>query len=170
MGEPTQTQPHASRSEDTVVQLYWAILETWSTQVDSYWTRTNYFAAFEIAAIAGTWVLLGVKDLTLGHLCVALAGLLTAAWIYSNLRSHAYVQYWWDVLKDIEARTEWLTKPNYISGYEERRKESTLPRWLPYSRFTNWVVPLFFFGVWVLLIWMNWSGIPQQVPAEFSGH
>jgi hypothetical protein len=146
------------------------MLETWTTQVDSYWTRTNYFAAFEIAAIAGTWVLLGIKGLTLGRLCLALAALLTAAWIYSNLRSHAYVQYWWGVLQDIEARNEWLRNPNYISGYEERRKESTLLRWFPYSRFTNWIVPLFFFGVWVLLILMNWNGIPQQVPAELSCH
>jgi len=170
MSEPTQTQPTASRTEDTVVQLYWAILETWSTQVDSYWTRTNYFAAFEIAAIAGTWVLLGVKNVTLGRLCLALAALLTGAWIYSNLRSHAYVQYWWDVLQDIEGRNEWLKKPDYISRYEARRKEPTLLRKLSYSRFTNWIVPLFFFGIWVLLICMNWNGIPQQVPAEISCH
>jgi len=40
---------------------------------------------------AGTWVLLGEKDLTLGHLCLPLALVLTAGWIFSNLKSHGYV-------------------------------------------------------------------------------
>ena len=63
MNEDSTTEQIA-RNEDTVIQLYWAILETWSAQVDSYWTRTNYFAAFEIAAAAGTWVVLNANDLT----------------------------------------------------------------------------------------------------------
>src|ERR1700721_3689307 len=95
-------------------------------EVDSYWTRTNYFAAFETAAIAGTWVLLGQKDLTLGHWSVLLAVLLTLGWIFSNLKSHAYVRYWWGVLEEIESRDEWIKKPVYVSQYENRRKKNRL--------------------------------------------
>lgn len=151
-----------SRSEDTVVQLYWAVLETWGTQVDSYWTRTNYFAAFEIAAIAGTWVLLGEKELALGHLCLPLALVLTAGWIFSNLKSHAYLEYWWNVLKEIETRDEWVRKPDYISNYETRRRKPAALLKLPYSVFTNWFVPLFFLAAWLLLVHTYWNGTSQK--------
>lgn len=153
-----QTESAAVRPEDTVVQLYWAVLETWGTQVDSYWTRTNYFAAFEIAAMAGTCVLLGQKDLTLGHLCLPLALLLTLGWIFSNLKSHAYVEYWWNVLKEIEARDEWLRKPDYVSNYESRRRKPAALLRFRYSVFTNWLVPVFFLAAWLLLLCFYWNG------------
>jgi len=162
MDKLPQTDFASRRTEDTVVQLYWAVLETWGTQVDSYWTRTNYFAAFEIAAIAGTWVLLGEKNLMLGHLCLLLALVLTASWIFSNLKSHAYVEYWWNVLKEIEAREEWVRKPDYVSKYEDRKRKSPALLKLSYSNFTNWLVPLFFFVVWLALLCVYWKGTPQR--------
>ncbi len=93
--------------EDTLVQLYWAIFETWGAQVDSYWTRTNYFAAFEVAAIAGTWAVLDDTNTKIGHWHVLLAALLaillslflTTAWIFSNVKSYDYHIYWWNVLR-----------------------------------------------------------------------
>jgi hypothetical protein len=162
MDKNPQTESAPSRAEDTAVQLYWAVLETWDTQVDSYWTRTNYFAAFEIAAMAGTWVLLGEKDLTLGHLCLPLALVLTAGWIFSNLKSHGYVEYWWNVLKEIEARDEWVRKPDYVSNYETRRRKRAALLKLPYSVFTNWFVPIFFLVAWLLLLCFFWQGTTQK--------
>lgn len=41
----------ARASED----VYKTISDTWRYEVDSYWQRNNYFAAFETAALAGCW-------------------------------------------------------------------------------------------------------------------
>jgi hypothetical protein len=144
--------------EDTVIQLYWAILETWAAQVDSYWTRTNYFAAFEIAAVAGTWAVLNANDLVVGRCSLLLAFFLTASWIFSNVKSHDYVMYWWKALGEIEAREEWKKKPDYISNYETRRKMRPVLGKLPYSDFTNWLVPVFLLLVWVCLVLIDWNG------------
>lgn len=84
------------QKENTLVQLYWAIFETWSAQVDSYWTRTNYFVAFELAAFAGTWFVFDDNDITSAHcyilaaavLIVLVAVIVTAAWIF-NIRREA---------------------------------------------------------------------------------
>ncbi len=158
MDDNSQQRIESDGREDTIVQLYWGFLETWGTQVDSYWTRTNYFAAFEIAAMAGTWVLLGDKDLRLGHWTALLVVLLTGAWIFSNVKSHAYVDYWWDVLRELESSEKWEVKPAYISKYEERRKRQRRLLRLPYSIFTNWLVPCFFLAAWLLLIGFYWNG------------
>ena len=47
---------------------------------------------------------------------VLLAPLLTASWIFSNLKSHAYARPWWKVLQEIENRGEWVRKPDYVSN------------------------------------------------------
>ena len=39
------------------MEVYKTIFETWRSQVDSYWQRNTYFAAFETAALAGCWYL-----------------------------------------------------------------------------------------------------------------
>ena len=109
--------------EDTLIQLYWAIFEAWSAQVDSYWTRTNYFAAFEIAAIGGTWVVLNANDLTVGRYSLVLASFLTASWIFSNVKSHDYLMYWWKALAEIEAMPGWeQKKPDFVSGHPKRKR------------------------------------------------
>jgi hypothetical protein len=162
MNEVLATPGTADKNEDTLIQLYWAILETWSAQVDSYWTRANYFAAFEIAAIAGTWVVLNAGDFYVGHWLLLLAIFLTASWIFSNVRSHDYVRYWWKVLEDIEGREEWKRKPEYVSAYEMRRKKRRVLNKLQYSFFTNWLVPTFFLIVWLFLLWVDWNGTTHR--------
>jgi hypothetical protein len=161
--------------EDTNVQLYWAIFETWCAQVDSYWTRTSYFAAFETAAIAGTWVLLNSRDdYKLGHLFLIFGILLTPLWIYSNVKTHRYHLYWWETLKEIERRSGWKQRPDYVSNYEDRRKgfkqvwrqdgllvtpSKRLDDWIDersYSYFTDKIVPLLFLIVWICLIFAYW--------------
>src|SRR4051812_3243544 len=81
--------------EDTLVQIYWSMFETWSAEVDSYWTRTNYFAAFEIAAIGGTWEVLHSEhaDYPAGVCFFIFGVLLIPLWIYSNVKTHGYVEY-----------------------------------------------------------------------------
>jgi hypothetical protein len=162
MNDQSTTEHTPQTNEDTIIQLYWAIFETWSAQVDSYWTRTNYFAAFELAAIAGTWVVLNASDLRVGHLLLVLAVLLTVGWIVSNLKSHDYVKYWWKALEEIEAREEWKRKPDYVSAYEARRKQRLVLSKLQYSVFTDWLVPTFFFIVWGCLLWIDWNGTTHK--------
>jgi hypothetical protein len=144
-------------TEDNLVQLYWAILERWGAQVDSYWTRTNYFAVFEVAAIAGMWVVLDDKDITIRHWYVVAISLLivivlTAGWIFSNLKSYDYHMYWWSVLREIERDNGWSVSPDYVSAYETRRSRHPILRRLQYHTFTNWVVPIAFFIFWVSLV------------------
>jgi hypothetical protein len=171
-------------TKDTLVQIYWAIFEAWSAQVNSYWTRTNYFAAFELAAIAGSWVVLDDKKLIVGHrslLIVAvptglLAIALTAAWIFSNVKSYDYHIYWWSVLKTIESRGGWgIIRPDYVSEHENRRtKHLEHPRFekWEYHTFTNWHVPIAFFVIWigviVGLIGLRWSGTADPVLSKTS--
>jgi len=162
MSEESTTEQTPDKNEDTIIQLYWAVLEAWSAQVDSYWTRANYFAAFEIAAIAGTWVVLNACDFRVGHWLLLLAVFLTASWIFSNVKSHDYVTYWWKVLEEIEGREEWKKKPEYVSKYEVRRKKRPVLGKLPYSFFTNWLVPIFFFIVWVCLLRIDWNGTTHK--------
>ena len=162
MNIDSTTEQIDKKNEDTVIQLYWAILETWSAQVDSYWTRTNYFAAFEIAAAAGTWVVLNANDLTTGHWSLLLAFLLTASWIFSNVKSHDYVSYWWKALEEIEEREDWKKQPEYVSKYGTRRIKRRVLGKLQYSFFTNWLVPIFFLIVWVGLVWIDWNGTTHK--------
>lgn len=162
MKEELTAEQIPEQNEDTIIQLYWAVLEAWSAQVDSYWTRANYFAAFEIAAIAGTWVVLNAGDFTVGHWLLLLAIFLTASWIFSNVKSHDYVTYWWSALKEIEDREEWKKKPEFVSSYVARRKKRRVLGKLQYSFFTNWLVPIFFFIVWVSLLGIDWNGTSHK--------
>ncbi len=124
-----------------------------------------YFAAFELAAIAGTWVLLNAGDFRVGHWCAVLAPLLTLGWIFSNVRSHDYHTYWWAALKKIEAFNGWTTtRPEYASKYEDRRNKIPLFGKLPYSIFTDWFVPIFFFIVWGFILQIDWHGTTHNEP------
>jgi hypothetical protein len=149
---PGGTKP--PMSEENLVQLYWALLDTWSAQVDSYWTRTSYFALFVTGAIAGTWAVLDDTNITIRHrYFLVLAVVLTLAWIFSNVKSHDYLMYWWKRLGELETCRKWESEPpNYISAYPTLRKKRWI-RILPYHVFTNYLVPIGFFLFWVGLIY-----------------
>ena len=144
--------------EDTSVQLYWAILETWSGQVDSYWQRTSYFAAFETVAIAGTWEVVNEGYRKTGLCLFGFGVILTALWIFNNVKTHQYVVYWWEVLKEIEAYNDWHRRPDYVSRYDQRRERLKLSKtrakekwWQKYSNINNVLAPIFFAVVWFVL-------------------
>jgi hypothetical protein len=84
------------------IEIYKTLFTVWSAQVDSYWQRSNYFAAFETAAIAGAWYLNENRnfkaEMGLGLLGIAL----TIIWLLSNSATHNYVSYWWDALQNTE--------------------------------------------------------------------
>ncbi len=187
-GEAPRPLPgDTSQREDTLVQIYWAIYETWSAQVDSYWTRTNYFTAFEAAALAGTWIVFDDKAITKSHWYILVAALiilllaivLTTAWIFSNIKSYDYHIYWWGLLGTIEKDKGWRSvKPDYVSEHDRRRKRQPILSRFPlsifsrydYHDFTNLIVPIAFFIVWFILIialvLLRWNPAPSPASDE----
>ena len=100
--QPTSAPPNRQERMD----VYKTIFDTWRSQVDSSWQRSNYFAAFEIAAIGGCWLLVSAKDtLPVGTgLGFSVGGLLlTMIWFCSTKKTWGYVRHWWDKIRDIEA-------------------------------------------------------------------
>lgn len=105
MSAPNVVGPAEKPQGPDLMEVYKTIFDTWRSQVGSYWQRSNYFAAFETAAIAGCWHLAGSS-----HLLEAGAGAglcllgiwLTGVWYQSNKKTHAYVRHWWDAIRKTE--------------------------------------------------------------------
>lgn len=88
-----------------LMEVYKTIFETWRSQVNSYWQRSNYFAAFETAAIAGCWHLASSSRLLEAGASVGLCVLgiwLTVVWYLSNDKTHTYVRHWWNAIGKLE--------------------------------------------------------------------
>lgn len=84
-------------------EVYKTVVETWRYEVDSYWQRNNYFAAFETVALAGCWYVVEHAHAWSG-LAFSLLGFLSALiWLVTSVAVHSYIEYWWKSIKDIEA-------------------------------------------------------------------
>jgi hypothetical protein len=84
-------------------EIYKTIFETWRYEVDSYWQRNNYFAAFETVALAGGWYVVEHKYLYSGLFFASLGVASTLIWFVSSIAVHKYIAYWWQCIKDMEA-------------------------------------------------------------------
>lgn len=84
------------------LEVYRNAYETWRFEVDSYWQRNAYFAAFESAAIGGCWYLLEKPYLVMGTLFAVLGTGLSLLWLWNNVAVHKYIKYWWQCAKDSE--------------------------------------------------------------------
>ena len=73
--------------------LYKVLFDTWRSQVDSYWQRSNYFAAFETVAVAACWHLLDTKHFWTEVGLSILGILLTITWYLNNRKTHSYVRH-----------------------------------------------------------------------------
>lgn len=83
--------------------VYETVFETWRSEVDSYWQRNSYFAAFEIGALAGCWYVVEKGHVYAGAVFSVL-GLLTAIiWLLTSIAVHTYIDYWWRALQSTEA-------------------------------------------------------------------
>ena len=88
MAEEDSSKVPAKRLEQ--IELYKTIFDTWRSQVDSSWQRSNYFAAFETAAIGGCWLLAsGDRRISIVAAIVFSIGglLLTAIWYVSTVKT-----------------------------------------------------------------------------------
>jgi hypothetical protein len=128
------------------MEVYKAIFDTWRSQVDSSWQRSNYFAAFEIAAIGGCWLLVsGEKRLPVGVGILFSAGGLWLTWIWyrSTKKTQAYVRHWWDSLMKVE---DWLALSPYDFARQLERKGGE-----EYRRLLK-QIPLLFGVAWIVLL------------------
>lgn len=131
--------------KETYTELYKSILETWRSQVDSYWQRSNYFAAFETAAIAGCWHLHETTKARTVVVVSVLGVLLTVIWLLSNSATHSYVLYWWNAL----AKTE--KKLPVEAGFDFVTQHPGSGGLVPYSWLIQ-LVPIIFAIAWLCLL------------------
>lgn len=83
-------------------EVYKTIFETWRYEVDSYWQRNNYFAAFETAALAGGWYVIEHAHPWPGLLFSIIGLASTIIWLITSFAVLKYVRYWWKAIKIIE--------------------------------------------------------------------
>jgi hypothetical protein len=89
---------------DKNLEVYKAVFDTWRYEVNSYWQRNSYFAAFETAAMAGCWYVVEHKYHWPGFV-FSIAGLGSAViWWITSIAVHRYVQHWWEGIKTIEGK------------------------------------------------------------------
>lgn len=90
------------KNHSAEVEVYRNVYETWRFEVNSYWQRNAYFAAFKTAAIGGCWYLLEKQNLIMGLLFSILGTGLSLLWLWNNIAVHEYIKYWWQCTKDAE--------------------------------------------------------------------
>ncbi len=144
-GTPTPPPNH-----NELMEVYKTIFDTWRSQVDSSWQRSSYFAAFEIAAIGGCWLLVsGDRRLPIeAGIGFSVGGfLLTVIWAVSTSKMHEYVRHWWDSIQKIEAALA-LSPHDYAEQLEFKREQARSI--LPYKLLVV-SIPFVFSLVWVAL-------------------
>lgn len=146
-------------------EVYKVALETWKFQVNSYWTRNSYFAAFETALTFGVWKVSETHPSAgFGFAIVGL--LLTTVWFLNNDRLHEYIVFYWersialerlalaDAAKEEHQETQHLF---LVSGFDEWRSKRTNhhPKFrINYSDIVQFV-PLLFLVAWMIIIAFN---------------
>jgi len=124
-------------------EVYRTIFETWRYEVDSYWQRNNYFAAFETAALAGCWYVVDHTHLWAG-LAFSILGFASALiWFLTSMAVHRYVDYWWDSIKEIEDKL--LLKDDGLHFATKNPGSGMHPSLLVH------VIPVLFMVAWVVI-------------------
>jgi hypothetical protein len=137
--------------DDKLFKVYEQIFQTWRWQVDSYWQRSNYFAAFETAAIAGCWLVLTAKDrhIWAGSILSGLGVILTIAWFYNNHKTHKYISHWWESLRKLETN-EKIGLESLGVNFVTQQEGGGFP---PYHCLPQ-IVAAIFMGAWLILfVW-----------------
>jgi hypothetical protein len=125
-------------------EVYKTIFETWRYEVDSYWQRNNYFAAFETVALAGCWYVVEHCHLWSGLAFAFLGAASTVVWFITSLAVHSYIKYWWKSIKKIE--TELLLKDSRFDFATEHPGSGLHPSlWVH-------VVPILFLAAWAVIL------------------
>ena len=84
--------------------VYGAVFETWRSEVDSYWQRNSYFAAFETAALAGCWYVIEKGYIHVGAFFAVLGLSSAVIWLITSIAVHMYIGYWWRAIRTTESQ------------------------------------------------------------------
>jgi hypothetical protein len=112
----TSSNSGSPESRIDLATQYKIAFDAWKFQVDSYWQRNSYFAAFQGVALGAAWKILG--DRSAVALCAAGIALVVV-WYFNNLKVHSYIRYWWRRIGELERRG--ATEFALVEGYEHRR-------------------------------------------------
>jgi hypothetical protein len=127
-------------------EVYRTIFETWRYEVDSYWQRNNYFAAFETAALAGCWYVVEHAHPKFGPAFSLLGLVSTIVWLITSIAVHRYVDYWWNSIQKIEGQLS-LEKDGLDFATKHpgsRLHPSILVHFIPALFAAGWIVILVF--------------------------
>jgi hypothetical protein len=136
--------------EERKMQMLWIAFEAWKFQIDAFWTRTSYFALFELAFGAGLW-----KVFESGHwftsACMALGAiLLTCIWIINNIKLHEYILYYSERVKHFEGAVGIDTQDTIFAGFETSR-QNCFPG--SYHLYIQGVPLIFIVGWFYMFVW-----------------
>ncbi len=125
-------------------EVYKTICETWRYEVDSYWQRNNYFAAFETVALAGCWYVVEHHHPWSGVLFSILGVISTIVWLITSVAVHRYIDYWWKSIQKVEDE---LSLKDYKFNFATAHPGSGLHP-------SGWVhvVPLLFMAAWIVIL------------------
>jgi hypothetical protein len=156
--QSTDNEKSAPKPDECLLkELHQSTLETWRFQVDSYWQRSSYFAAFETVALGLCWKALG-ESLYLGCIFATLGTALTGIWLWNNSKTYSYVKYWWDCLREIERQRKLgdSKQPlDFAEQIEDPKKIQSKIIERPAKGFSYHkvlqLVPILFLAAWLLL-------------------
>ena len=144
MDSVIEKEGRGSGTTPTGEEVYRTIFETWRYEVESYWQRNNYFAAFETAALAGCWYVVEHAQPWPG-LAFSVLDLISAIiWFITSLAVLSYVRYWWNAIKSIEGK---LALRDDGFDFATKHPGSGLHP----SRLVL-VIPLLFAGAWIVIL------------------
>jgi hypothetical protein len=124
--------------------VYSAVFETWRSEVDSYWQRNSYFAAFETAALAGCWYVFEKHHPNCSAIFAGLGLASAVIWWVTSVAVHRYIRYWWLAIKKVEE--------NLYLGQEGLDFAKQHPgSGLRPSQFTL-CIPILFGVAWIVLV------------------
>jgi hypothetical protein len=135
-----------SEHDRHALAVYEQLFTTWRSQVDSYWQRSAYFAAFETAAVAACWHLIETSHRRAPIFASILGLLLTLVWFLNNRAVRKYVLHWWSSLQDLEGKLKF-----HDLGFDYVAQHRGSGGVLEY----HWIVqsvPIVFAIVWILLL------------------
>lgn len=157
-----KTSVNEVMGRNDTMEVYKAVFETWRSQVDSYWQRLNYFAAFETAAITGGWLLVSgprISEVGAGCLFSALGIALTVVWHKSNDKMSRYVRHWWNSIRECERELR-LHPYDFAQKLEEQQdKQKAEQKTAEYHVLIQYVPKLFGVGWIALLVIAVYRGV-----------
>jgi hypothetical protein len=129
-------------------------LNIWQFQINSFWSRNSFFAAFHSAIMAAVWQISKNASMMAPGRRLAATGFcyagifLSLVWLVNNVRVHQYIVYWWTRASSIEKLLNREENARLVQGYEGRRPGKLVP-----GQYHVWMnlSPVLFIGVWVVI-------------------